>query len=49
MATGTPTSQFIAAGEAYAIAYYNGLASQVVPTIDPAITALVGQSASVVV
>lgn len=49
MATETPTTQFITAAEAYAIAYYNGLASQTVPTIDPAVTALVGQSATVVV
>lgn len=47
MATGTPTAEFIAAGEAYAIAYYNGLAASAVPPIDPAITALVGQSATV--
>lgn len=49
MTTGTPTAQFIAAAEKYAIDYYNGLAAQTLPTIDPAITALVGQSAQVVV
>jgi hypothetical protein len=49
MATGTPTAQFIAAGEKYAIDYYNGQQAVALPAIDPAITALVGQSASVVV
>lgn len=42
-------ADFIKAGEQYAIDYYNGLEAQKLPAIDPAITALVGQSASVVV
>jgi hypothetical protein len=42
-------ADFIAAGEAYAIAYYNGLQSQALPPIDPTVSALVGQSATVVV
>jgi hypothetical protein len=42
-------ADFIKAGEAYAIAYYNGQAAVALPAIDPAVTALVGQSATVVV
>jgi hypothetical protein len=42
------SAAFIPAAEAYAIAYFNGLQSQALPAIDPSVTALVGQSATVV-
>lgn len=43
------STSFIAAGERYAIDYYNGVASQILPPIDSSVTALVSQSATVVV